>query len=224
MSTKVLRAEKRWITFKSLNERSLQETLCLSKTNKMIDILDECDLLIQKYEKMKHHGIKSHSIFNIQYSHSIKQENKVEVSSDSNLIVPFKNTNCEESKPSNAIQCYQCGEIGHTRNKCPYLNQRLQAQKPMYGSNVAVNGTANSASIGNPPAIKKVHNLTIVDQKIEGKCLINNVLLNVEVDTGADLTIISEDAFNQFKHPKIKKAKLKLALANYTPVDIVGKV
>ena len=133
----------------------------------------------------------------------------------------------EHCRFKNAV-CHRCQKKGHIEAKCKARQDKeelkwvdKQGEKESRGHRYHVIDTLCEGTMGSLLKSQGTSETSAYMVKVE----INGEMLMMEIDTGAAVSIISEDTYRK-KFPKLRLAESALRLATYTTqrIQICGEV
>ena len=111
-------------------------------------------------------------------------------------------------------KCHNCGKIGHISRKCPKSRER-DKQKTFQNSNHVLEEESNESS---DDLFHIYKNTNGKSKSLVVKVNLNGHLVELEVDTGASLTVISSRAFDIIKSglEQVERSKSNVKLKTYS--------
>ena len=124
-----------------------------------------------------------------------------------------------------SVRCHQCGKTGHLKAACHHRS----SQRPAKGGVKSLQ--AEDDSLLSPPAVEsEEYQLFAVEAEDVGctppltvQMQLDGVPLRMEVDTGAAISIISEDTFKRlWKNRELQKSSVTLRTYSGEPLKVLG--
>lgn len=153
----------------------------------------------------------------------------------------------EQKCPAKNWQCFACGRQGHTSVVC-FSKKNENETRGKSGSNNKNNSSQNGNSSNNNKSNQKQHvkgvyhveksvsaaakdrtivikKLSIVSPALTRKILVNGIGLNMEIDSGAVLSLISNKIYHEhFQHFKLESCTYNLVTVTGDPIDVSGQI
>ena len=132
------------------------------------------------------------------------------------------------TKPSFNNTCGRCGKGPHARNKCPAREatcHRCQ-KKGHYQLQCRTNMGASQHCVSSETSIDTSFlDVLTENQKVSWtvNIFLNNHPIDFKLDTGAEVTAVSEDVFASLQNVKLQKAKRVLLRPARQKLDVLGQ-
>lgn len=194
------------------------ERLCEEPITKSVREL--LDIALNKESAMMdrgHQGINKISSYvprKVQYkgsSHSFKKDKVTPHSSE--------DKKCD-------LKCVHCGKGNHSFSKCKYKTYSCKICHKVghLASICREKQNSNVNFVNNSIEILNINSLNFISPFIL-KCHINNIAVNMELDTGAAVSCIPDNLYyKKFSHVKLQNMHLQLKTYNGQVLNILGKI